>query len=303
MNEKKLGNIKQIYSAYDIEFKSGAENGKNCILVTAGKTEVLFNKDNALDISRLRFCGENISFLSKNGINTNGGDFSERFEGGFLYTCGTDNISSCVKTRPVHGSLHYKKAESVYHRIENERVIVGGDVRITALFGENLVLRRKYEISESGIKIEDELINEGYSPAKYALLYHTNFGYPFLDENLEISMPATKSEGLTDYAKSRANLRFKITAPIDDGEEEVFYNYLDRGEIFLKNPALGITVITKFDTKDFPVTLLWKSMVSGDYALGIEPSTTRFDDFMPRVLYNKSVRKYVITYTFVSTKK
>lgn len=302
MNERKLGNVKQCFSAYDIEFKGGAEDGKNCVLVTAGKLEALFNKDNALDISRVRFCGENISFLSKNGLNSDGGEFAERFEGGFLYTCGTDNVSTCVEGRPVHGSLHYKKAENVYHFTEGEKIVVGGDVRVTALFGENLILRRRFEITENGITVNDEIINDDYTSAKYVLLYHTNFGYPFLDENLKIDMPAIKSEGLTDYAKSRADKRLKITAPIDGGDEEVFYNYLSRGEITLDNDLLGVAVKVRFDTENFPVTLLWKSMISGDYALGVEPATTRFDEFTPTDLPSKAAKRYEIKYEFIKSK-
>lgn len=303
MNARKLGNLKQLYSAFDIELKSGAESGKNCILATAGKTEVLFNKDNALDISRVRFCGVNISFLSKNGLNFSEGEFAERFEGGYLYTCGTDNVSSCISGRPIHGSLHYKKAENVYHIVEGEKVIVGGDVRVTALFGENLVLRRRYEVTNGGIEINDELINEGYTPAKYVLLYHTNYGYPFLDENLKIKIPAKKSEGLTEYAESRRDLMFEITEPIDGGNEEVFYHETEKGEVILENPALGIKVKTVYDTESFPVTLEWKSMISGDYALGIEPSTTRFDRFTPRVLEPLTSVKYRIKTDFIEFKK
>lgn len=302
MNERKLGNVKQCFSAYDIQFKGGAENGKNCVLVTAGKLEALFNKDNALDISRVRYCGENISFLSKNGLNSNEGEFAERFEGGFLYTCGTDNVSTCVAGRPVHGSLHYKKAENVYHFTEGEKIVVGGDVRVTALFGENLILRRRFEITENGITVNDEIINDGYTSAEYVLLYHTNFGYPFLDENLKIDMPIIKSEGLTDYAKSRADRRLKITAPIDGGDEEVFYNYLSRGEITLDNDLLGVAVKVRFDTENFPVTLLWKSMISGDYALGVEPATTRFDEFTPTDLPSKAAKRYEIKYEFIKRK-
>lgn len=302
MNERKLGNVKQCFSAYDIQFKGGAENGKNCVLVTAGKLEALFNKDNALDISRVRYCGENISFLSKNGLNSNEGEFAERFEGGFLYTCGTDNVSTCVAGRPVHGSLHYKKAENVYHFTEGEKIVVGGDVRVTALFGENLILRRRFEITENGITVNDEIINDGYTSAEYVLLYHTNFGYPFLDENLKIDMPIIKSEGLTDYAKSRADRRLKITAPIDGGDEEVFYNYLSRGEITLDNDLLGVAAKVRFDTENFPVTLLWKSMISGDYALGVEPATTRFDEFTPTDLPSKAAKRYEIKYEFIKRK-
>lgn len=39
-------------------------------------------------------------------------------------------------------------------------------------------------------------------------------------------------------------------------------------------------------------------MISGDYALGIEPSLTRFDDFKMRTLAPGEKRQYKIRYTF-----
>ena len=39
---KKLGNIKQILSAYDVVFTSGAESGKNCVLVYTDKGDFVF---------------------------------------------------------------------------------------------------------------------------------------------------------------------------------------------------------------------------------------------------------------------
>ena len=295
---KKLGNIKQIVSAYDVVFLNGAESGKNCILVHTGELEVLFNKDNALDISWVKYKGRNISFLSKNGINSVSGTFAEKFEGGFLYTCGMDNVSSCVENKPIHGSLHYRQASEVYHREENGTIVVGGKVRQTALFGSDLVLNREYTVSENGIRISDIVSNEGYTADKYVLLYHINFGYPFLDEDLKAEMPIIKSEGLTEYARSRKNSQLLITPPADGGEEEVFYNYLADGRVKLKNEKIGVTCEMRYGTDDFPVTLQWKSMISGDYALGIEPSVTRFDDFQMRSLPPRGKRLYRIDILF-----
>ena len=104
MNKKDTG--RQVVSAYDIAFESGKEKGKQGVLVTVGAIEVLFNKTNALDITWVKYKGNNVSFLSKNGLNSDIGGFPNKFEGGFLYTCGTDNVSSCVSGKPVHGSLH-----------------------------------------------------------------------------------------------------------------------------------------------------------------------------------------------------
>ena len=296
MNKKDTG--RQVVSAYDIAFESGKEKGKQGVLVTVGAIEVLFNKTNALDITWVKYKGENVSFLSKNGLNSDMGGFPNKFEGGFLYTYGTDNVSSCVSGKPVHGSLHYSPAENVSVKITDGAVEVSGTVRQTALFGENLAFERHFTVKENEIVICDTVCNEAYTEAKYVLLYHTTFGYPFLNENLKVEIPFVKSEGLTDFAKSRIGKQLQITEPIDGGDEEVFYNTLEKGEVTLVNEELKTRVKVLYDVEDFPVLLQWKSMISGDYALGIEPSLTRFDDFKTRALASGEKRQYKIRYTF-----
>ena len=66
----------------------------------------------------------------------------------------------------------------------------------------------------------------------------------------------------------------------------------------LVNPEKEIAVEMCYDVKDFPVTLEWKSMISGDYALGIEPSLTRFDKFQMRKLQPSEQKTYEIKINF-----
>ena len=66
----------------------------------------------------------------------------------------------------------------------------------------------------------------------------------------------------------------------------------------LYNPDLGITVGMEYDVNDFPVTLEWKSMISGDYALGIEPALTRFDRFEMKKIKAKANKTYQIKINF-----
>ena len=253
MNKKDSG--RQVVSAYDIAFESGKEKGRQGVLVNVGALEVLFNKTGALDIAWVKYKGNNISFLSKNGLNSDIGEFANKFEGGFLYTCGMDNVSCCVGGKPVHGSLHYSPAENVYVTLSDDGAEIFGTVRRTALFGENIALKRHFTVKENEIIVCDTVCNEAYTDAKYVLLYHTNFGYPFLNESLKLEIPFVKSEGLTDYAKSRIGKQLQITEPIDGGDEEVFYNTLENGEVTLTNEHLKTIIKVVYDVEDFPVLL------------------------------------------------
>ncbi len=293
MDERKLGNKSQIRFAKDIQI-----DGKRCILVQNGVLEVLFNKDNALDIVWVKYKGVNLSFLSKNGLNDGARDFVGNFEGGFLYTCGMDNVSGCVAGKPVHGSLHYKQCDVAYAMEEGENLVVYGEVRESALFGKNLLLKRRFTVTANGLCIQDTLENCAYKDTEYVLLYHVNYGYPFLDESLQLDIPAIESEPLTEIAKQRQGDMLRITAPVDNGDEDVYYHTLKEGKVRLYNPAVNIGVEMSYDTADFPVTLQWKSMISGDYALGIEPALSRFDRFQMQTLKVGEQKTYKIDISF-----
>ncbi len=293
MDYRKVGNKSQILFAKDI-----CIDNKRCILVQNGELEVLFNKDNALDIVWVKYKGVNVSFLSKNGLNDGTRDFVGNFEGGFLYTCGMDNVSACVDGKPVHGSLHYKKCDFAYAYEQDGVIYVCGEVKETALFGKNLVMKRCFAVSENAILINDTLENQGYSKADYVLLYHVNYGYPFLDECLEMEIPAIASDPLTEVAATNKADMFRITAPIDGGEEHVYYHTLSEGKVRLVNPERQMAIEMLYNVQDFPFTLEWKSMISGDYALGIEPSLTRFDKFQMKTLQSSESKTYQIKIIF-----
>lgn len=293
MDYRKVGNKSQILFAKDI-----CIDNKRCILVQNGELEVLFNKDNALDIVWVKYKGVNVSFLSKNGLNDGTRDFVGNFEGGFLYTCGMDNVSACVDGKPVHGSLHYKKCDFAYAYEQDGVIYVCGEVKEAALFGKNLVMKRCFAVSENAILINDTLENQGYSKADYVLLYHVNYGYPFLDECLEMEIPAIASDPLTEVAATNKADMFRITAPIDGGEDHVYYHTLSEGKVRLVNPERQMSIEMLYNVQDFPFTLEWKSMISGDYALGIEPSLTRFDKFQMKTLQSSESKTYQIKIIF-----
>ncbi len=290
--EEKISNLNQVVSAYEVTFDSGKEKGISGVLCNNNGLEVFFNKTFALDISWLRYKGVNISYLSKNGLNTNVGSFAEKFEGGFLYTCGIDNVSSCIENKPVHGSFHYKKAENVFIYKDEEKIIVKGEIACTEFNGDNIKIVREYTVYKDKIVINDTVKNEGFVDGEYVLLYHTNFGYPFLCEELNLNIPSDKIVPLTEVANKNIKDVYKITKPLSVNPEQVFYHYLNKGEVYLENKKLNLGVLYTYSVKDFPVTLEWKSIKSGTYALGIEPSTTRFDEFKKQTIKSGQSKEY-----------
>ena len=298
MENRKLGNQKQIVSAYEMEITSGTATGKKILLVNNGAMEVMFNCDNALDIGWVKYHGQNISFLSKNGFNSNVGPFREKFEGGFLYTCGLDNVSACEKDKAIHGSLHYRKAENVSYQIDGKTITVKGTVYNTALFGDNLLLERCYTVYPDKIEINDTIVNGGFNQTSFAVLYHINFGYPFLDTGMKLDFDQIETIPANEKSKNTFKDCKVITDPIDQGSEDLFYQILKKGEVNLKNDNLGISCKMEYDVNKLPYLVQWKNLISGDYVLGIEPSTVRFDAYKKVNIDPQEKKTYNIALSF-----
>ncbi len=298
MEKQKLGNVKQIISAYQMQMQNGSGAGKRFVLVTNGALEVAFNADNALDIAWVKYHGQNISFLSKVGFNSNVGAFRQKFEGGFLYTCGIDNVSGCEQDKIIHGSLHHKKAENVSVKTDDEKVEVSATVVNSYLFGENLVMQRNYVVYSDKIEVHDSIKNKGFAPADYVLLYHVNFGYPLLDKGMGLTFDEKQTIPANEKTKNTLHLAKVITDPVLGDSEDLYYHILNKGEVKLKNDKIGIEVDMQFSTKSFPYLVEWRNLVPGDYVLGIEPSTTRFDEYKKNTLAPDKTDNFDITFDF-----
>jgi hypothetical protein len=149
---------------------------------------------------------------------------------------------------------------------------------VTGLFCDALVLHREICITQDCVNVHDRIENVRGVPADYCLLYHCNFGAPFLEEGGEVKIDYLTREGLTPLAREKEDVAASITAPIPADEETVYYHTVKEGCARYFNPRLGLGVRVTYDAQKLPFLLEWKSMAEDDYALGLEPCTTILDD-------------------------
>lgn len=257
----------------------GSEKGLDVIDCDNGKVRFLLNVSKALDIMQLYHEGQNMSFLSKNAFVSREVAFSRRFEGGMLYTCGLDSVGG-RDGYELHGNLHTTPATVTRAECGEEGILVEAIVRSTAMFGENLVLKRRIfsEIGSNSVSVEDVLANEGYLDQAYCLLYHVNLGYPMLDEGAKIVADVRSYEPRTPWAKENENTMYEMSAPEAGREETCYFLKLGKSEIGLENQKLGKKFTVSYSGDALTEFVEWKSMASGDYALGLEPCTTKLDE-------------------------
>ena len=273
---RKIGNTEQVCSAQRVQIVDGRGNGARQIIVANGKLNFILSESNALDIFRLWHEGVNASFVSKNGLYTAADDFLRDFPCGMLYTCGLDAIGG-VEGHRLHGNIHTIPAEIKSLEADEKGVKIVGEIRDTALFGQNLVVTRTIETAAGSdeIKITDKIENRAFRDEKYCLLYHVNIGYPFVDEGAKIEGKFVKSIARTPWAEHEKKKMLSVEAPEDNLEETCYFHETKDGVMSLVNKKLGKRFTVKSSLKKF---VQWKSRASGDYVIGLEPCTSWLDD-------------------------
>lgn len=277
MNNGRINNAAQVFGIKRYTLSGGAEDGLRVTECTNGALRFLLNESKALDIMQIFYKGENISFVSKNGFTKRELPFLNRFEGGALYTCGLDAVGG-VEGKEIHGSLHNIPATVLRAECGDKGITVEAEMRFSALFNQNLVLRRKiFSAYDSGkIELTDVLINEGTKTEDYCLLYHSNLGYPLLVEGGKIIAETATVTPRDDVAKSKLAAWDTVEAPKDNEPEACYYLSPTDRTVYYFNPKSGRKFTLKY-SDNLDKFILWKSNASGDYALGLEPSTTELD--------------------------
>jgi len=278
-----------LYGARRVELVDGKGRGHKLIQVkTTSGLRALFSESRCLDIVELEYRGINFGFLSKNDIvetpiaNPEVDSFTKYWAGGFLSTCGLRNTGGDCKVDgeffPTHGHIGLTPGNNVHVKVNEEEIVISGRMRESSLFGHCLELERNIHIPSDGTKVTVRDIVHNLTPEEEPvfILYHINFGFPFLSEHMQMQFPEATVRGRSYFAQQHISQHAVITPPIDGAAEQVFFHTIRDAFacIELTNTRLGVKGSVQYNTIQLPILTQWKCMRSGDYALGIEPGTS-----------------------------
>jgi hypothetical protein len=99
-----------------------------------------------------------------------------------------------------------------------------------------------------------------------------------LDDGTKIVSDTDSCQPRTPWAAKNIDTAYDITAPIPNMEETCYYLTPKTPALSLVNEKIGRKFTVSYSGDTLPHFLEWKNMTSGDYALGLEPSTTKLDD-------------------------
>jgi len=275
----KISNFSQLAYIRRYTLNGGKEDGIRVVEVDNGNIRFLLNESKCLDVMQLWHKGVNLSFISKNGFSKREIPFIKRFEGGMLYTVGLDSAGA-REGFDLHGSFHNIPANVISTICTEEKIEVVAEMDDSELFGKNLKFIRKISTKLGGDKviIGDTLINNGTKTEDYCILYHTNLGYPMLDEGITIDYDGEKITPRTPLAKKMFDGAHTFLAPTDNQEERCYFIENKLPLVKVINSILGKEFDLEYSKETLPKMVLWQSNASQDYALGIEPTTTFLDD-------------------------
>ena len=95
-----------------------------------------------------------------------------------------------------------------------------------------------------------------------------------LDKGAVISSDATEVIPYDDWAKERMYDRDVFTDCVDNEAERCYFKTNKTPVVTVTNEKLGKTLTLSYTADTLPYFVQWNSSASGDYALGLEPSTT-----------------------------
>ncbi len=293
---KKCNNLDAFCGIKDYLYNDGPSRGLRAFDLKNGRNlQLTLLADRGLDVSELTYKGINIGLHNKVSMRSaalyqedGASGFLKQFYGGMMSTCGITYSGAAGmdgdKALGLHGPFNNTPAEQVSARVDyegDERVIrVSGQVHEAEIFATDMLMKRDFKLeSERDIlHIHDTVVNQSYATQPVMLIYHINFGYPMLDVGAKAYFSAGKVEARNEFAAEGMHNYFEMEEPGCGRDEQCYFHteQPENGEAFamLHNEKLGLAAIVHFDQKVFPLMCEWKCMRAGEYALGLEPTTS-----------------------------
>lgn len=275
----RVGTMKQVAGWRRGMYTEGKEDGLRFLEMNNGVLDATILESRCMDLSSLHYRGIPLQFSGCNGwVHPAFADAMQQplhsVNGGMFYTCGLTNVGKKYEEDDFHGQARLIPAEQIIVRAEwkdgSYCLEAEGTMRQNGVLCENLSLKRRYSSAMGSpvISVKDMVTNEGFLPAPFMMMYHVVFGYPLLDKNTQVYLPEAAEEAC-----------FHAAEPTPDGRDSkgwLHKTHADaegRSHYGIYNPDLELGVAVSFNGKNMPYISQWKSMKSGDYAMGLMPST------------------------------
>jgi galactose mutarotase-like enzyme len=298
----KVGNISQLGGIETSVIDNGPAKGVRVAWFNTGngfRYKVAI--DRAMDIVEACYNQNNLVWISQGGLTApnpavnQAVDWLYSFFGGLLTTCGLSHVGGPEEDefgqRGIHGRISNIPAtvESIIQpnpAAGKLEMSITGTMKESKVFGPSLQLKRSISstLGRATIKIHDEVTNIGNMSAPHMILYHCNFGFPLVDEDVDILYKGDcKSSGgdqdnaifneKHDYKKCQRPLDIHRGVGGACGFIDVEPDNNGLCTVGLANNKLGIALVMKYKKQQLPCLTNWQHWGTGEYVCALEPGT------------------------------
>lgn len=184
----------------------------------------------------------------------------------------------------LHGRIANLPAHKVVADVAEDGTLnVTGTVDECSLFGPALRLESTISthIDSNSLTIRDRITNLSGQPTEFEILYHTNFGQPFMEEGSQLVAPVGEIAPRDPHSANGLENWTRYPAPQAGIQEEAFFFDLladssGQNEVLLKNAAGNLGVSLAWQKSELPCFTLWKNpqALADGYVTGLEPGTS-----------------------------
>ena len=184
---------------------------------------------------------------------------------------------------PLHGRIANLSAHQVrVHVTDDGTISVVGVIDEASMFGGRLRLisTLKTHIGSNTFEISDTVQNLSSSPAEVEMLYHCNFGRPFLAEGSSFHIAAAEVAPRDARAAEDVDTWARFLGPTAGYAEQCYFvkpvsDQAGRGLAVLCTPEKNAAVALRFDVANLPWLTLWKNTQAEEdgYCTGLEPGS------------------------------
>lgn len=184
---------------------------------------------------------------------------------------------------PLHGRIANLPAHEVSVEVSDDGAItIIGVVDEASMFGGKLRLtsRLTTHIGSNTFEISDTVQNLASSPAEVEMLYHCNFGRPFLGEGSTFHVAAEEVAPRDARAAEDVDSWTRYLAPTNGYAEQVYFlkpmsDADGRALAVLSNEERTKAIALRFDVAQLPWLTLWKNTQAeaDGYCTGLEPGS------------------------------
>ena len=280
-----IGHRTQLNGVEEHRLVGGKGDGIRLYEITNGLgLELTTSPDRNGDITRLRYKGIQMNYMSPCGYvapayyDETGSNWLKSFTAGYLTTCGLNGVGTpCTdegEELPLHGNIANQPCSQSYYTEDESAITVHTLTLDETIFGRKMTLNRDIVVSkkENTFEIIDTIENTGDQRTPFEILYHMNMGYPLLDEDAVVKIPAKSVTPRDDHAAEDIDNCLIMEKPTKGYQERCYYHKFEdeNGLASIYQPKLNTKLTITFNAKELDGFVEWKMMGVRDYVLGLE---------------------------------